>query len=176
VKSVPWLNRKEKQATLLCEQSGCASTADTSAVNIACSFQSGIIAVEQELSRKLMKLLNYLQPEAGSYYSFSLSGDPRVTRFGSFLRRSSLDNVPQFWKVIKGDRYLTWDRQCSKRLANGDLNQNQSCYLAVWLQVFGRDLIAVSWWSYIEFVCAEATMGAEWIFASFGRPGVFRTL
>lgn len=52
-----------------------------------------------------MKLLNYLQPEAGNQSSFNLSGDPRVTRFGSFLRRSSLDDMPQFWNVIKGDRY-----------------------------------------------------------------------
>lgn len=58
----------------------------------------------------LLAELQALEPNVDAPGLFKLQDDPRVTRLGRRLRRTSLDELPQLWNVLKGEMSLVGPR------------------------------------------------------------------
>jgi lipopolysaccharide/colanic/teichoic acid biosynthesis glycosyltransferase len=71
-------------------------------------FRTMRVGADTELS-KLAHLNQYSENSADGVF-FKIKDDPRITRFGQFLRSSSLDEIPQLFNVLMGDMSLVGNR------------------------------------------------------------------
>lgn len=63
--------------------------------------------------------------------TYKLKVDPRITRIGSFLRKTSLDELPQFWNVLKGDLSVVGPRPVVKEEVEKYLGVKASKILSI---------------------------------------------
>lgn len=97
---------------------------------------------------------------------FKNENDPRITKVGRFLRKTSLDEFPQFWNVLKGDMSLVgtrpptpdevekyevpeWQRLDVKPGITGEWQVNGRSKIRTFEDVIKLDLIYQKKWSFI---------------------------
>ncbi len=82
------------------------------AIIVKASSKGPVFYVQERIGKggKPFKMAKFrsmrVDAEQGGTPQLSSDNDPRITRFGKFMRKVRLDEIPQFWTVLKGDMSL----------------------------------------------------------------------
>lgn len=88
-----------------------------------------MVSNSEEVLRHLLETDSAAKAEWDA--TFKLKNDPRITIFGHFIRKTSLDELPQFWNVLRGDMSLVGPRPVVQK----ELDQYYGPYAPVYYSV-----------------------------------------
>lgn len=137
-------------------------------------FRSMVVNAEAQLED-----LQHLNEKDGPM--FKIKDDPRITRIGKFIRKTSLDELPQLFNILRGDMSIVGPRPClPKEYAAFNAYQRQkvlvqpglTCY---WQIQPHRDQISFEEWMDLDIkYVKERSFLVDWkiIFLTVGA--VFR--
>ncbi|MBQ9761958.1 MAG: sugar transferase [Oscillospiraceae bacterium] len=109
--------------------------------------------------------------------AFKMKDDPRITRVGGFIRKTSLDELPQLWNILKGDMSIVGPRPALPReVEQYDELQKQRMYVTPGLTCYWqiqpkRNEISFDEWMALDLkYIQERSFWVDWkiIFKTIG--------
>lgn len=96
----------------------------------------------RSMKRNADQLEHTLTPEQLEQYrrEYKIDNDPRVTKVGHFLRRTSLDELPQLWSIFKGDLSVVGPRPLMREEVEAKYGEDAEKLLSVKPGLIG-------WWA-----------------------------
>lgn len=133
-------------------------------------FRSMYIDAEEQLG-------GLLQENEMDGPAFKMKDDPRITRVGHFIRKTSIDELPQLWNILKGDMSVVGPRPALPReIELYDSYQRQRMYVTPGLTCYwqiqpNRNEISFDEWIALDIkYIQERSFWVDWkiIFRTVG--------
>ena len=135
------------------------------AIIIKCTSKGPVIFKQERIGKngKVFVMYKFRSMQVNSEHTgsgvYSGKDDPRVTKIGKFIRKTSIDEFPQFFNILKGDMSFigprpvltyhpwTYDKYTKKQKKRFDVRPG----ITGWAQVNGRKQVA--WDDRIKYDC-----------------------